>query len=151
MRLELTRRGDYAVRAMLALADEDGERWLSVRLISTRMTIPQRFLPHVMTDLVRAGLIEGRQGRTGGYRLTRPPAGISLLDVIRAAEPDDLDPACILRGGPCGEDGRCAVHDVFAGARAALVERLGATTLADATGSMARRDQGRVRPVAKTA
>jgi Rrf2 family iron-sulfur cluster assembly transcriptional regulator len=130
MRLELTRRGDYAVRAMLALASEPDDGWLSVARISARMSIPERFLPRVMTDLVRHGLVEGRLGRTGGYRLARPPAAISLLEVIRATEPANDDKVCILRGGPCGRDGRCAVHDVFTDARSALEERLATATLA---------------------
>lgn len=131
MRLELTRRGDYAVRAMLALGQHDGDDWLSVPAVSAAMAIPERFLPRVMADLVEAGLVVGRRGRTGGYRLARPAATISLLDIITAAEREPDERLCILRGGPCGLDGRCAVHDAFGGARAAMLERLGATTLAE--------------------
>lgn len=131
MRLELTRRGDYAVRAMLALASEPSDGWLSVPAVSSAMSIPERFLPRVMADLVKAGLIVGHRGRTGGYRLTRSAALISLLDIIDAAEPSHDDKTCILRGGPCGLDGRCAVHDAFSGARGAMLERLGATPLSE--------------------
>jgi len=131
MRLELTRRGDYAIRAMLALADEPGTDWLSVPRVSATMAIPERFLPRVMADLVEAGLVVGRRGRTGGYRLARPAIAITLLDIIAAAEPEPDPRKCILRGGPCGLDGRCSVHDAFSGARDAMLERLGATTLAE--------------------
>ncbi len=91
------------------------------------MAIPERFLPRVMADLVKAGLVVGHRGRTGGYRLARPAATISLLDIIGAAEPEHDDPTCILRGGPCGLDGRCAVHDAFSGARSAMLQQLSAT------------------------
>lgn len=131
MRLELTRRGDYAVRVMLALARDPGDGWLSVPTVSAAMAIPERFLPRVMTDLVGAALVVGRRGRTGGYRLARPADAISLLDIISAAEPEPDERLCILRGGPCGIDGRCAVHDAFGGARQAMLERLGATSLAE--------------------
>lgn len=131
MRLELTRRGDYAVRAMLALGQHSGNDWLSVPAVSAAMAIPERFLPRVMADLVDAGLVVGRRGRTGGYRLAKPAAAITLLDIITAAEPDPDPRKCILRGGPCGLDGRCAVHDAFTGAREAMLERLGATNLAE--------------------
>jgi Rrf2 family protein len=131
MRLELTRRGDYAVRAMLALAEHDGDGWLSVARISAAMGIPERFLPRVMTELVRTGLVEGRLGRTGGYRLARPAGSITLLEVIQAVEPDDGQRTCVLRGGPCGRDGTCAVHAVFSDARGALLERLSRARLAD--------------------
>ncbi len=131
MRLELTRRGDYAVRAMLALAGEPPDGWLSVPAVSAAMSIPERFLPRVMADLVKAGLVVGHRGRTGGYRLARPAATISLLDIIGAAEPDPDDRTCILRGGPCGLDGRCAVHDAFSGARNAMRRELSETALSE--------------------
>jgi len=131
MRLELTRRGDYAVRTMLALAAHNGDGWLSVARISATMAIPERFLPRVMTELVRTGLVEGRLGRTGGYRLARPASSITLLDVIHAVEPDDGERTCVLRGGPCGRDGLCAVHGVFSDARVALLERLSTAHLDD--------------------
>jgi Rrf2 family iron-sulfur cluster assembly transcriptional regulator len=131
VRLELTRRGDYAVRAMLALASEPSDGWLSVPTVSSAMSIPERFLPRVMADLVKAGLVVGRRGRTGGYRLARAASTISLLDIIGAAEPDHDDPTCILRGGPCGLDGRCAVHDAFSGARNAMLHELRGTALSE--------------------
>jgi Rrf2 family protein len=135
MRLELTRRGDYAVRAMLALASPDdgtgnGNGWQSASRIAAEMAIPERFLPRVLRELVRAGLIEARTGRTGGYRLARPAAEVSLLDVIDAIEPPDDVPRCVLRGIPCGTDGRCRVHDAFEQARLAHRARLAEASLA---------------------
>jgi Rrf2 family protein len=131
MRLALTRRGDYGVRAMIALATDHDDDWLSVPRISASMQIPERFLPRVMADLTRAGLVQGRPGRTGGYRLARPAGGITLLDVISAIEPEPDPRSCVLRGGPCGLDGRCAVHDAFTSAREAMLERLDTVSLDD--------------------
>lgn len=130
MRLELTRRGDYAVRAMIALAASPAGEWSSVPRIALAMSIPERFLPRVMRDLARAGLVEARTGRSGGYRLARPASDVTLLDVIDAAEPPEDDRRCVLRGIPCGVDGRCVVHDAFSDARIAHRDRLAATTLA---------------------
>ena len=131
MRVTFTRHGDYAIRAMLALAASEPGSWLSVARISAAMDIPERFLPRVMRTLAAAALVEARTGRTGGYRLTRPASSITLLDVITAAEPSVDVRTCVLRGGPCGLDGRCAVHDVIDEARGALDARLAGTTLAD--------------------
>lgn len=123
---------------MLALARDPGDDWLSVPTVSAAMAIPQRFLPRVMVDLVEAGLVVGHRGRTGGYRLARSAEAISLLDIITAAEPEPDVRVCILRGGPCDLDGRCAVHDAFGGAREAMLGRLGATSLADVARSRRR-------------
>lgn len=131
MRLELTRRGDYAVRAMLALAADHGDGPISARRIAEQMAIPARFVPHVLADLVAAGLVTARTGRLGGYRLARPAAEITLLDVITAVEGDARRRACVLRGIPCGTDGFCAVHPVFMAAQDAMLETLAAATLAD--------------------
>ena len=130
MRLELTKRGDYAVRAMLALARAPDDGPLSARRIADAMSIPVRFLPQVLTDLQRSALVEATPGRTGGYRLARPASSISLLDVIEAVEGDSRRLTCVLRGGPCGADGHCAVHDVFFRGQEALLATLAGTSLA---------------------
>lgn len=130
MRLELTRRGDYAVRAMLMLARQADGSLSSVRRIAEEMDIPARFLPQVMGDLGRAGLVEATTGRNGGYRLARPATEISLLDVVDAVEGDSRRRTCVLRGGPCGLDGYCDVHDVFFAAQDAMLQKLSAADLA---------------------
>jgi Rrf2 family protein len=84
-----------------------------------------------MKELVLCGLVEGRLGRTGGYRLARPASSITLLEVIQAVEPDDGKRECVLRGGPCGRNGTCAVHDVFTDARTALLDRLSTARLSE--------------------
>jgi|SRR6188472_3915200 Rrf2 family protein len=129
MRLELTKRADYAIRAVLALSRAaDGER-LSVRRIAADERVPERFLPQVMSDLVRAGLVEGTVGRSGGYRLAKPSTEISLLEVVEAVEGDSRRRVCILRGGPCGLVVTCDVHAIFAAAQDDVLTRLRSTTL----------------------
>jgi Rrf2 family protein len=130
VKLELTKRGDYAIRAMIALARGDGSLQ-SVRTIADEMTMPPRFLPQVMADLVRAGLVEAVQGRSGGYRLSAPAAAISLLAVVEAAEGPSRRETCVLRGGPCGRDGDCTVHAAFAAAEDAMLDALGSATIAE--------------------
>jgi Rrf2 family protein len=131
VRIELTFRGDYAVRAALAITLLDDGRPVSARRIAERMAIPVRFLPHVLTDLVRAGLVVGTPGRHGGYRLAAPASEIDLLRVVDAVEDRGDPPRCVLRGGPCRYDGTCAVHDVFFAATTAMRRELAAATLAD--------------------
>lgn len=128
MRLELTKRGDYAVRAMIALAGDAG--LLSARTIAAEMAIPPRFLPQVMADLVRAGLVEGVTGRSGGYRLSVAASEISLLTIVEAVEGTSRRETCVLRGGPCGRDGTCAVHAAFCSAEEAMIGELDSVTLA---------------------
>jgi Rrf2 family protein len=131
MRLELTHRGDYAVRAMLALGEAGGATLLAVRRIAASMAIPVAFLPQVMRDLVAAGLVEPTTGRTGGYRLSRPREDITVLEIIESVEGDSRRTSCVLRGSPCGRDGHCDAHDVFFEAQEAMLARLRGASLAD--------------------
>ena len=130
MRLALTRRGDYAVRAALALA-EAGEHRLSAGAIADRMRIPTSFVSQVMADLSRASVASAVKGRGGGYRLARPAADVTLLDAIQASEDDRRQRTCVLRGSNCGARGRCAVHDTFIRGEDAVLNVLGETTLRD--------------------
>lgn len=130
MKLELTRRGDYAVRAMLTLARPGTEQLTSSALVGAT-AIPASFLPQVMGDLVRAGLVENRRGRKGGYRLGRAPESISLLSVVEAVEGDGRRRTCVMRGGPCRRDGVCDVHDAFYRAQEATFTALAGVSLAD--------------------
>ena len=130
MRVTLSRRGDYAVRTMVALGREPFGEVLSATRIAARMDVPSRFLAHVLADLGRAGLVVGRAGRSGGYRLAVPAAEINLLQIVDAAE-RDVEARCVLRGSPCDVAGRCAVHDAFWAATSAVRSELAATTLAD--------------------
>ena len=127
MRLDLTMRADYAIRAMLALTKAGAK--MSSRKIAEEMKIPPRFLPQIMGDLSRAGLVEAHPGRAGGYVLARNPSGVTLLQVIEAIEGDPHRQICVMRGTPCAQDGECGVHDIFFAAETALLDRLGGATL----------------------
>ncbi|MEO8470208.1 MAG: Rrf2 family transcriptional regulator [Chloroflexota bacterium] len=131
MRIELSRRGDYAVRAALALAILDDGRPVSARRLAERMSIPPGFLAHVLTDLVRAGIAIGTTGRTGGYRLAAPASQVDLLRIVDASEERGELPRCVIRGGECRSATRCAVHVAFDTANVAMRRELAATSLAD--------------------
>jgi Rrf2 family protein len=130
--LELTHRGSYAIRAVLALARAEGGDVVPARRIAKEMDIPVRFLPQVLGDLSRAGIVEARLGRAGGYRLSRPASGISMLDIIEAAEGDARRQTCVLSGKPCGQGlAPCDVHTMFFDAQEAILERLASTSVAE--------------------
>jgi Rrf2 family iron-sulfur cluster assembly transcriptional regulator len=132
MDLALTRRGDYAVRAALCLARWGGDgRYVKIREVAQAMALPASYTPQVLRLLADAGLAEARAGRDGGYRLTRPPGEVALLEVVEAAEGAFTLERCILRGGPCHWEQACAVHAAWSAAVQACRDSLGLTTLAD--------------------
>ena len=117
---------------MLTLARCDRGEVIAARTIAQQMSIPARFLPQVLGDLNRAGLVEAQLGRSGGYRLAKPSSSISLLDIIEATEGDTRRQSCVLTGAPCGiAHETCEVHAYFFEAQTAMLERLSGTTVAD--------------------
>ena len=131
MDLTLSRRGDYVVRAALALALAwDGANPnRKLRQLVAEMDLPPTYAAQIMGRLVQASLATARAGRSGGYRLSRDPASITLLAVVEAAE-GPLRPArCSLSGGPCHWKDVCALHPSWGRATTALRAALAATTL----------------------
>ena len=124
MRLELSRRTDLAVRAIRSLAGSG--RIKRPELAAQAETTPD-FLARVVAPLVKAGWVRSEVGRAGGYELAVDPATLSMLDVIVAVEGSPDDGRCVLRGGPCGTQEVCSLHDAWTHARQALMEQLGRT------------------------
>jgi Rrf2 family protein len=142
MNFTLTHRGDYALRAALHLAEAwDPEGFSKIREIAGEMGLPLSYTPQILGLLTQAGLASAKAGPGGGYRLSRDPSRISVLEVIEAAEGDLTSTTCILRGGPCRWENACAVHDTWAHASEAFRDRLRRTSLAD----LARTDRELVR------
>jgi Rrf2 family protein len=129
--LRLSRRGDYALRAAIALgrAYASGE-YRKVREVAAEMGLPLQYTPQILNILQKAGLAEARAGQKGGYRLLRPPAELSLLELLEAAEGPLWPQRCALSGGPCYWGDTCAVHPAWEKAYRALSDILATTTLA---------------------
>lgn len=79
----LRRRGLQAIQALLELALEP-RRWRSVRELAELQGLPAPMLEQLLLRLRRAGLLQSRRGRLGGYRLALPPPQISLDQVLAA-------------------------------------------------------------------
>ena len=129
MRLELTRRSEYAIRAAILLAHDS--RMRSSREIAAATDVPERFMARILVGLVGSGLIEARIGRTGGYRLARPAAEISLLELVETVEGPSRSTRCVLHPRACDPGQTCAIHPVWASAQSGLIDPLADTTLAD--------------------
>jgi Rrf2 family protein len=83
--MQVTARGDYAIRAALELAIAYPAT-TSAQAIAEAQDMPYKFLEAVLADLRRAGLVQGIRGPEGGYLLRRPPGEITVGDVLRAVE-----------------------------------------------------------------
>lgn len=132
VRLEITRRADLAVRAMVALAGEE-RRWKSSELAHALDTTVG-FVPQIVGPLVKAGWVRSDPGPTGGYVARVPLADLSVLDVIEAVDGPTDAGRCVVEDRPCGGHERCALHDAWGRARTELTAALSATSLAHLAG-----------------
>lgn len=121
------------LRAAICLAAAwDGEgAFCKIRQVAEAMNLPRSYTPQVLGVLQKAALAEAKAGREGGYRLTRQPESISVLEVIEAAEGYLVSQRCPLRGGPCHWDEVCAMHPTWVRASEAIRETLAKTSLAE--------------------
>lgn len=92
----LLRRGLQAIQALLELA-LDPAAWRSVSELADAQALPAPMLEQLLLKLRRAGLVEARRGRRGGYRLARPPRQVALAAVLAAVEA--LPAAALVEGG----------------------------------------------------
>jgi Rrf2 family iron-sulfur cluster assembly transcriptional regulator len=135
MRLEISRRADLAVRALLAI-DGAPERIKSGAL-AAELETTAGFVPQVVGPLVKRGWVRSDPGPRGGYSSTVALDRVSVLDVIEAVDgPTDLG-RCVVADGPCGRAPHCALHTAWARARNELVTHLADQSMASlAAGSV---------------
>lgn len=120
---------EYALRAMACLALEPEERTSSSAL-AERTQVPSDYLAKVLQQLSAAGLIEGRRGVGGGYRLSRAPEDINLLDVINAVEPLERITSCPLNLESHGPN-LCPLHRRMDQAIVRVIDVFEGSTLRD--------------------
>lgn len=131
MNMTLSKRGDYVVRSALCLARayESGS-YRKIREVVDAMGVPQTFASQILAELVRAEIATSKAGKNGGYRLTRAPESITLLEVVEAGEGPLRTERCALGEGPCRWDQVCPLHETWVTAIAVLRNTLAESTLA---------------------
>jgi Rrf2 family protein len=83
--VEISARGEYAIRALAELTQAGGGP-LTVGELATAQDIPARFLQNILLLLRQRSLVHSQRGAEGGYRLARPAATITLADILRAVD-----------------------------------------------------------------
>lgn len=125
----LNQTAEYALRAMSCLAYQPDQLTPTNELAEVTK-VPQNYLAKVLQALAQADLIVGRRGVGGGYRLARPAADITLLEVINAISPVERIEACPL--GLENHSGRlCPLHRRIDQAARQTIETFGGITLHD--------------------
>ena len=107
--LQLTKRTEYALIALVHMADRQDEA-TSVRELCVRYPLPKRLVAEVLKDLAHAGLVVSHRGALGGYSLAMPPERITLGKIIATIEGAPAITNCDSLAH--SRDGGCEVHPV---------------------------------------
>jgi Rrf2 family protein len=113
--ISITSKSPYAVLALAELATSGGAEPVPIGELARRRDVPVQFLEQLFAVLRRAGIISSQRGVKGGYRFARPPAQVSVLEVVE------------LLDGPLGRD----AQGVFGDAARCARDVLAATSIAD--------------------
>jgi Rrf2 family protein len=130
--MQVSRRVDYALRAVIHLANEEAsERACSMAEIAERERVPRQFLEKIVQDLIHKGLVRSQRGPRGGYVLARPADQVTFRHVIEAVEgPISLN-ACTGEHADCSLLGTCGMERVWREGQRRVMELFEQTTIAD--------------------
>lgn len=130
--MKLSKKTDYALRALFTLSDNFGGAPVPIRELARRNDVPKRFLEHIMLDLKAKGWVDSVSGIKGGYVLARKPEAITMGEVIRhfdglLAPIECVSVHCYTR---CSQEPLCRFRRVLLDARNYVAKLMDTSTLA---------------------
>lgn len=110
----ISTRGRYALRVLIDLAQHRDAGYVPMRDVAQRQAISLKYLERIIPVLVKSGIVEGVQGKGGGYRLLKEPENCRLGDILRLTEGDLAPVACLQSGAePCARAGECRTYPLW--------------------------------------
>jgi len=141
--MRLTRKAEYAIRAMVDLAANYHTQPVMSKEIAARQDIPANFLIQIIPELKSSGLIHTARGNGGGIYLSKEPSEVSMKDIIEAIEGPIALNQCLAGDNHCSRKPTCPAHVAWNLAQIQMLSVLEATTLSTLTGSMTNPARGR--------
>jgi len=121
----------YAIRALVDLAELQGEGPKAVRDISARQDISNLYLVRLLGRLKKAGLVRSVRGARGGYELAKSPSDIPVIEILQVMEGSTASVDCVDNALLCSRSGTCSARKLWMKIKGATDEILSNTTLAD--------------------
>jgi Rrf2 family protein len=128
--MQITRQADYAVRAMVYLAQLGPDKRAATGQIAREKSIPPSFLAKIVSQLSVAGLLQTSRGARGGVSLAKPAETITLLEVVEAIDGPILLNDCVGELSTCIFEDDCPLKPVWCDAQKMLVEHLSGANFA---------------------
>ena len=121
----------YGMRAAIYIASVKGNQFLSIREISDKLDISFHFLTKILQKLSQDGIMNSYRGPKGGITLARSSDSITLFDLVRSIDGDNIFTECFLGLPNCGNSLPCPLHDQWAGIRNNIAKVLASTKLSE--------------------
>ncbi len=127
--MELTRKGEYAIRGIVYLAGRPTDKVCLLNDIATAVDVPSTFLAKIFQQFSKIGLVKSFRGTGGGFMLGRAPENITLLEVVEAVEGPIVPNRCVVNPSDCDRSGYCNVHPVWKRVQDEVCKALAGVTL----------------------
>jgi Rrf2 family protein len=109
--MTLSQTAEYALRAVLYVAEHGRESPVRVGQIARALRVPQNYLSKTLHQLGRAGILASTRGKQGGFQLVRAPDRIPVLDVVALFDPGiENRQRCLLGRPQCSDRTACPAH-----------------------------------------
>ncbi|MDX1969169.1 MAG: Rrf2 family transcriptional regulator [Planctomycetaceae bacterium] len=130
--MKLSRKSDYALRALVTLAGRSGGGHMSVRELAELNDVPKRFLEQIMLELKAKGIVRSIAGRVGGFELAMAPEHITMGRIVRIFDEMLAPIPCVsaTHYEPCSQEMTCRFRRVLLDIRNYTVKRMEEATLA---------------------
>lgn len=128
--LTLPQTAEYALRAIYFIAEAPAGEPVRVGDIAAALKVPRNYLSKTLYQLARAGVLQSTRGPRGGFQLGKPPARLTLAEVVGPFLPADGH-ACVLGRATCSDAAPCAAHGRWKGVADRMRTFFDQTTIAD--------------------
>ena len=126
----LNQTAEYALRTAVYLAEHEGEGAARAAELASALGIPSNYLSKILHQLAKDGVLTSQRGKTGGFRLARDAADITLADVVRPFDAVDSRRTCLLGRLVCSDRSPCEAHRSWKDVSGRLAAFFHDTTLA---------------------
>jgi Rrf2 family protein len=130
--MKLSRKSDYALRALVTLTERRGQGPVAVRELAETNDIPRRFLEQILLELKSHGIVQSIAGRIGGFELAMAPEHITMGRIVRIFEEMLAPIPCVsaTHYEACSQEHRCRFRRVLLEIRNFTARRMEEATLA---------------------
>ena len=132
--MQLSNTSQYAIRILAFIANKKDFELINAIEVAKTLDISYKFLTKIMTELVKADLVESIRGRNGGSKLKRSSSEIMVNDILNLFNDSIKDDQCILGIGFCNKMCKCALHDQWREPKKLMQEMFQESSLKDIAG-----------------